>query len=87
MMKDKIKRLSLLGMGVATSIGGMAVGLVAQAQDYSASTTAAITAAGSTVLGMFFTNLPIILGFVIAVVLTMWGIRWVIGLFRGGRKG
>jgi len=61
--------------------------LPTHAQDYSASTTAAITSAGTTVLSNFFTNLPIVLGFVIAVIITLWGVRWILSQFhRGGKR-
>jgi len=74
-------------MGGSTVVGTLAIGMLAHAQDYSASTTAAIQSAGTTVLSMFFTNLPIILGFVIAVILTLWGVRWILSQFhRGGRR-
>jgi len=82
-----IKRLQAWVSGIALAGLALVVGLPTHAADYSASTTAAITNAGETVLGMFFTNLPIILGFVIAVILTLWGVRWILSQFhRGGRR-
>jgi hypothetical protein len=74
-------------MGGSTTVGILAVTLFAHAQSYAASTTAAITSAGETTIGMFFTNLPVILGFVVAIILTLWGVRWILSQFhRGGRK-
>lgn len=86
MMKDRIKRIALVGAGVGTSLATLSLAMVAHAQDYTASTTAAIQSAGESVLGMFFTNLPVILVFVVAISVTLWGIRWVLSHFRGGRK-
>ncbi len=86
MVKDRIKRIVLVGAGVGTSVATLTLAVAAHAQDYSASTTAAITAAGGTVVGMFFSNLPVILGFVVAISITLWGIRWVMSHFRGGKK-
>jgi len=82
-MLKNLKRLSLYAI---PGLGVMAMALPAAAQDYSASTTAAITSAGETVLSMFFTNLPIVLAFVIAVILTLWGVRWILSQFHGRRK-
>jgi Kef-type K+ transport system membrane component KefB len=80
-------RIKLALLGVSSTLGVLTAGLAVRAQDYSASTTQAITDAGETVLSMFFTNLPIILGFVIAVILTLWGIRWILSQFhRGGKR-
>lgn len=82
-----LKKFYAYASGIALAGLALVVGLPSHAQDYSASTTAAIQSAGETVLGMFFTNLPIILGFVIAVILTLWGIRWILSQFhRGGRR-
>jgi len=53
--------------------------------DYSASTTAGITSGITAFLGPFFDNLGLILGASAAVVITLWGIRWVTSHFRGGR--
>lgn len=86
MVKERIKRLALVGAGVGTSVATLTLAMAAQAQDYTASTTAAIQSAGSSVLGMFFTNLPVILVFVVAISITLWGIRWVMSHFRGGKK-
>lgn len=88
MIKDNLKRkLALYGTGAATSIALLATAVAVHAQvDYTASTTAAINSAGSSILGMFFTNLPYILTFVVAISVTLWGIRWVLSHFRGGRK-
>lgn len=61
--------------------------LVAHAQeDWTASTTAAVTAGQSAIAGLFFTILPYALGGVVAVTLTLWAIRWVLSLFHGKRK-
>lgn len=54
--------------------------------DYSASTTAGITAGITAFLTPFFDNLGLILGAVAAVVITLWGIRWVMSHFKGGRR-
>jgi len=83
---SKVKRLALYSAGVMPAMFAAFGALSVHAQDYSASTTAAITDAGETVLSMFFTNLPIILGFVIAVILTLWGVRWILSQFHGKRK-
>ena len=80
------KKIALFGATVASVASGVLVGLSAHAADYTASTTAAITSAGESVLGMFFTNLPVILLFVTAILVTLWGIRWVLSHFKGGRK-
>jgi uncharacterized membrane protein len=81
------RNAKLAVIGAISAVGTLGLALSTKAADYSASTTAAITSAGETVLGMFFTNLPIILGFVIAVILTLWGVRWILSQFhRGGRK-
>jgi len=82
-LSTKIRLAAVSGL---SALGVAVAGLAAQAQDYSASTTEAITDAGETVLAMFFTNLPIILGFVIAVILTLWGVRWILSQFHRGRK-
>lgn len=79
-MKDKI------ALGLATASTALSMGSVVLAADYTASTTAAINSAGESILGMFFTNLPVILTFVVAIVVTLWGVRWVISHFRGGRR-
>jgi len=80
-------RFKVAAIGAASVVGSFAAVAATKAADYSASTTAAITSAGESVLSMFFTNLPIILGFVVAVIITLWGIRWVLSQFhRGGRK-
>lgn len=84
-MNKLLSRARIAAIGGMATIGSL-VGLAAHAQDYSASTTAAITDAGETVLSMFFTNLPIILGFVIAVILTLWGVRWILSQFHGGKR-
>jgi len=80
---NKLKKLVL---GIGSGAAALAMGSVALAADYTASTTEAITNAGESVLSMFFTNLPVILTFVVAIVVTLWGIRWVLAHFRGGRK-
>jgi len=54
--------------------------------DFAASTTAGITSGIGAFLNPFFANLPLILGAVAAVVITLWAIRWVMSHFRGGRK-
>jgi len=82
-IKDRIKRI---GAVVAMSMAAFGVAGAAHAQDYTASTTAAIQAAGQSVLSMFFTNLPVILVFVVAIAVTLWGVRWIISMIRGGRK-
>jgi hypothetical protein len=80
-----MSKTSRIGLALVPFLG-LAAALPACAQDYSASTTAAITAAGTTVTTMFFTNLPIVLGFVVAVILTLWGVRWILSQFHRGRK-
>lgn len=80
-------RIKLALLGASSTLGVLTAGIAVRAQEYSASTTEAIQSAGGTVLNMFFTNLPIILGFVIAVIVTMWGIRWILSQFhRGGKR-
>lgn len=76
-MTKQIKRFALGASGFATSLLVFGTALVAKAADYSASTTAAINSAGEGILSMFFTNLPVILTFVVAIVVTLWGIKWV----------
>jgi len=84
---EKVKVAKYKIAGAIFSLALAVTALPTHAQDYSASTTAAITAGGETVLNMFFTNLPIILGFVIAVIMTLWGIRWILSQFhRGGKR-
>lgn len=84
---DKMKNKIVLSLaGISTVATGLLTAVVVRAADYSASTTAAITDAGETVVGMFFDNLPVILGFVIAIILTMWGVNWVLSHFRRGRR-
>lgn len=89
-MFSKLKQYAKVSMskvaGIALALFGAVLALPTHAQDYSASTTAAITSAGESVLSNFFTNLPIILGFVVAIIVTLWGIRWILSHFRGGRK-
>jgi len=85
-MTNKMRRLYLASAGVTTAVTALTVGLAAHAQDYTASTTAAINSAGQSVLSMFFTNLPVILVFVTAIIVTLWGIRWVLSYFGGRRK-
>lgn len=80
------KKLALYGAGLASAGSGLLLGLTAHAADYTASTTAAINDAGGSILNMFFTNLPVILTFVVAIAVTLWGIRWVMSHFRGGRR-
>jgi len=75
-----------IGLAIVSAAPLAALALPAFAQDYNASTTAAITSAGTTVTGMFFTNLPVVLGFVVAVILTLWGVRWILSQFHGRRK-
>lgn len=79
-------RLKIAAIGGASVVGALGAAVAAHAQDYSASTTAAITAGGEAVISNFFTNLPVILGFIVAIVVTLWGIRWVLSHFRGGRR-
>lgn len=70
-------------VGASSAMGTLALSIAARAQeDWSTSTTAAINASATTVIGQFFTVLPYILGGVAAVVLTMWGIKWIFSLFR-----
>ena len=83
---EKVKAARYKVVGAIFTLALALTALPTHAQDYSASTTAAITSAGTVVLGMFFTNLPIILGFVIAIIVTMWGVRWVLSQFHR-RKG
>jgi hypothetical protein len=90
-MFSKLKQYAKVSMskvaGIALALVGAVLALPTHAQDYSASTTSAITSAGEAVLSNFFANLPIILGFVTAIVITLWGIRWIFSHFgRGGRK-
>lgn len=80
------QRLALYGAGVGTSAIALLTAATVHAQDYTASTTAAINSAGESVLNMFFTNLPVILTFVVAIAVTLWGIRWVLSHFRGGKR-
>lgn len=83
---NMINKYNKFLMGFAGSALAISMGSVALAADYTASTTAAINSAGESILGMFFTNLPVILTFVIAIVVTLWGIRWVMSHLRGGRR-
>lgn len=80
------KKIALYGAGVVTTVTGVFAALAARAADYTASTTAAINDAGGSILNMFFTNLPVILTFVVAIAVTLWGIRWVLSHFKGGRR-
>lgn len=81
--KEKMMKVAFgLGTGAVALFGALA----ASAQDYTASTTAAINDAGESVLAMFFTNLPVILVFVVAISVTLWGIRWVLSHFGGRRR-
>jgi len=82
----RLKRAALYAAGLSTGAVTLLTAMAAGATDYTASTTAAISSAGESVLSMFFTNLPVILVFVVAIAVTMWGIRWVLGHFRGGRR-
>jgi len=68
--------------GVAVAVLGMSPLAALAQEDWSTSTTEAINASAGTVIGQFFTVLPYILGGVAAVVLTMWGIKWIFSLFR-----
>jgi len=54
--------------------------------DYSASTTAALTDGVAAFLAPFFANLPLILAGSAAVIITMWGIRYVTSHFGGGKR-
>jgi len=87
MISEKVKNLAARSAGLLAA-GAMLLGATAvHAQtDYTASTTAAINSAGESILGMFFTNLPYILTFVVAIVVTLWGVRWVLSHLRGGRR-
>jgi len=73
-------------VGLGSALTALGVAASASAQDYTASTTAAIQDAGESVLAMFFTNLPVILVFVVAISVTLWGIRWVLSHFGGRRR-
>ena len=86
MNNDNLKKIGLTLAGFASSAAILGTALTVHAADYTASTTAAITSAGESILSMFFTNLPVILTFVVAIAVTMWGIRWVLSHFKGGRK-
>jgi hypothetical protein len=86
MNKDTLKKLGLSLAGVASSAALLGTALTVHAADYTASTTAAINSAGESILGMFFTNLPVILTFVVAIIVTLWGVRWVLSHFTRGRK-
>jgi hypothetical protein len=80
------RKIALWSAGLGTSVVALFGAAAARAQDYTASTTAAIQDAGESVLSMFFTNLPVILVFVVAIVVTLWGIRWVMAQLKGGRR-
>lgn len=80
------KKIALYGSGIMSAASALFMAGVAHAADYTASTTAAINGAGESILGMFFTNLPVILTFVVAIAVTLWGIRWVMSHFKGGRR-
>jgi len=51
-----------------------------------ASSTAAIADAGGTISAVFFGVLPTILMYVIPIVLVLWGVRWLIRYFSGGKR-
>jgi uncharacterized membrane protein len=55
-------------------------------EDAVTSSTAAIVSAGSTVFGVFFGVLPTILLYVVPIAIVLWGIKWVISHFKGGRR-
>ena len=72
--------------GVGGAFAGVFAALPAMAADYSASTTEAITDGVDAFLSPFFDNIGLVLGGVAAVVITLWGIRWVMSHFKGGRR-
>jgi len=54
--------------------------------DYSASTTEALTDGIAAFMGPFFDNLPEVLAASGAIILLLWGIRYVTSHFKGGKK-
>jgi len=48
---------------------------------------ALVTSVGSTVTDNFIALLPTIIGVLVPVILVLWGVRKLLGLFHGGRKG
>jgi len=81
-----LRNIAIRGAGVGTAVGLFLMGAVAKAADYSASTTAGIQSGIDAFLAPFFANLGLIIGAVAAVIITLWGIRWVMSHFRGGKK-
>jgi len=88
MLKAKMKvmlgsAMSVLGMGGFALAGRCATPTV---ESVVASSTSAIGDAGSTVFGVFFGILPTILLFVVPITLVLWGIFWILGHFKRGKK-
>jgi len=85
-MTNLKRKLVLASAGLGSGLTALIAASAAHAQDYTASTTAAIQSAGQSILAMFFTNLPVILTFVVAIAVTLWGVRWVMSHFSGKRR-
>jgi len=80
------KTLIRLGAIVGTPVALLGPLAVHAQEDWTTSTTNAITAGQNAIVNQFFSVLPYVLGGVVAVTITLWGIRWVMSLFHGKRK-
>ena len=80
------KRLALLTPALVSAGALFSVGTAHAQEDWTTTTTNAITAGENAIVNLFFTALPYILGGVVAVTITLWGIRWVMSLFHGKRR-
>lgn len=85
-MLKSFKSFNRIAMLSAVVTAGVMSAANVFADDFSASTTDAIQNGVGAFLTPFFANLPLILSGVAAVVITLWGIRWVMSHFRGGRR-
>lgn len=82
-----LNRMKLAAIGAVSTVGTLGMALATHAQiDPVASGTQAITDAGESVFDVFFGMLPSILLVVIPIILVLWGVRWMLSSFRGGRR-
>jgi len=79
-----------LAFGLPT-LGLLIAPFATHAQSYTvddaiASSTAAITQGAGAANSVFFGVLPVVVIFVVAIIVTLWGIRWVLSRFTGGKR-
>lgn len=73
-----------LGSAMGT-VGSLALVAASHAQDFAASTTAAIEDARDAITQPFFDNIGIIVVAVASITIVLWAIGWFFGLFRRRR--